>query len=78
LKKSEGLVSPLSVVFYEEYNSMLSLQETLQNNTNKIQAIVGNTGGIEREIPFGAAQTPSLDQFADEIDTMQFLTGIKK
>ena len=78
LKESQDLVSPLGVVFYEEYDSVQSLQETLQNNANKIQAIVGSTGKVEREIPFGEAQTPSLNQFADEVDTMQFLTNIKK
>jgi hypothetical protein len=78
LKESQDLVSPLGVIFYEEYDSVASLRETLQNNASKIQATVGNTGKVEKEIPFGAAQIPSLDQFADEVDTMKFLIDIKK
>lgn len=77
VKESNQLVSPLAVLFYEEYDSLNALRETLKSQGDKIQAIVGNTGQIKNEIAFGAAQTPSLNQFADDIDTMDFLVGIK-
>lgn len=78
VKESDQLVSPLGVLFYEEYDSPQALQETLKSQESKIQAIVGNTGEIEGEIMFGTAQTPNINQFADNVDTMDFLVGIKK
>lgn len=78
VKESNQLVSPLGVLFYEEYDASQALQETLKSQESKIQAIVGNTGEIEGEIMFGTAQTPNINQFADNVDTMDFLVGIKK
>ena len=40
----------------------------IENRMEKIQCIVGN-----RNIPFGKAQSPHLWDYADGIDTLDFL-----
>jgi hypothetical protein len=47
------------------------LEAYLEENMDKIQAIVGRN-----YIPFGEAQCPKLTDFADGVDTMEFLTSI--
>lgn len=70
LHESDKLVSPISVVYYSYYNSEESLQEYLKINQDKIQCIVSKK---PEHIPFGQAQYPHLHDYADQIDTMEFL-----
>jgi hypothetical protein len=71
LSKNASLFTAVSQVNYEYYNSNQDL-ESLQNNEN-IQCVVGH-----RAIPFGQAQKPSLQDYADGADTMQFAMGLTK
>ena len=57
-------ISQLNYSFYEDENKVL---ESLKDNED-IQCICGHLG-----IPFGQAQCPSLMDYADGVDTMQFL-----
>jgi len=70
LKECQDLVSPISVLFYEVYESEELLNEKLQELESKIQCVVGN--GIGR-VPFGTAQNPEPWEYADGVDTMTFL-----
>ncbi|WP_339877353.1 acyl-CoA reductase [uncultured Algoriphagus sp.] len=70
LRESESLVSPISVLFYEVYDSAESLNEKLNHQASKIQCIVGRGGD---RVPFGTAQSPEPWEYADGVDTMDFL-----
>ncbi|WP_339755465.1 acyl-CoA reductase [Algoriphagus aquimarinus] len=70
LKESEALVSPISVLFYEVYESIELLNEKLQQLEPKIQCVVGNG---DEKVPFGTAQNPEPWEYADAVDTMAFL-----
>ncbi len=59
--------SAVSVLHYRYYNDQESLLNELQESAD-IQAIIGKGG-----LPFGTAQQPRLDDYADAVDTMQFL-----
>jgi hypothetical protein len=72
LQETERLVSPISVVYYEYYKDRKSLNDSLNGMASKIQCIVENTS--ESNIKFGQTQFPQLGDFADQIDTMKFLT----
>ncbi len=69
LTENESAFAPVSQVNYAFYNEPKTLVKSLQNNTN-IQCIAGK--GF---VPFGKTQSPSLTDYADGIDTMQFLTS---
>lgn len=66
LVENEPLFSPISQVNYSFYDTVTAVKESLQGN-NDVQCIVG-TG-----IPFGQSQIPALMDYADGVDTMQFL-----
>ncbi|MFY7900242.1 MAG: hypothetical protein ACOVNY_08665 [Chitinophagaceae bacterium] len=72
LAEEKSFFSPVSQINYEYYQleEENSLYQELQNNA-AIQCVVGKKG-----ISFGKAQKPSLQNYADGIDTMQFLTSL--
>lgn len=76
LRKSEALVSPISVLFYENYSSNAQLDTFISNTQDKIQCIVSQNGWYPNSLPFGKAQMPALSDYADGIDTMSFLTNL--
>jgi acyl-CoA reductase LuxC len=67
LTENDSVFAPVSQVNYSSYNESKTLIKSLQNNQD-IQCIVGNNF-----TPFGQSQSPSLTDYADNIDTMQFL-----
>lgn len=73
LKESQQLVSPLSVVFYEEYSSDEELSQKLSDLNDKLQCVVGSNSEF---VPFGQSQKPTLSDFADGVDTMKFLISL--
>ena len=75
LKKDLNLVSPISVLFYEAYHTIDAIQERLQ--ANKIQCIVASPQlDIAHTVNFGQAQIPALTDYADGVDTLEFLTHL--
>jgi hypothetical protein len=72
LQESERLVSPISVLFYQYYNSEDDLINTIIQEREKLQCIVGNEALCT--VPFGQTQMPGLKDYADDIDTLAFLS----
>ncbi len=70
LSENESIFSAISNVHYSYYENSDVLNEKLANN-NDIQCIVGK--GFT---PFGKAQTPQLNDYADGVDTMKFLNEL--
>ena len=68
LKEDKRLFSPVSVLNYEYFESQSTVKEQLDLLSENIQCIVG-----KRYIPFGRAQSPCLWDYADGIDTVEFL-----
>jgi len=62
--------SAVSVLHYRYYDDKQALIEEL-TRSNDIQAIIG-----DYFIPFGASQKPALGEYADGVDTMEFLCGL--
>lgn len=77
VKESPQLVSPLSVLYYEEYESLDTLSKNLKNLEDKIQCIVGKPIKGLNIVPFGEAQYPEVWDYADGVDTLKFLFGLK-
>ncbi|MBT9189376.1 acyl-CoA reductase [Zobellia russellii] len=72
LKEDKSYSSPIASLFYERYDSLYNLKERLSQDTNELQCIVGE-GVIDTEIAFGNTQQPSLTDYADNVDTVDFL-----
>ena len=76
VRESEELVSPISVIFYETYQSEAELNLRLASQQDKIQAITSEHGWYAGSIPFGTAQEPALWDYADGVDTLEFLDAL--
>lgn len=72
LKEEESYGSPIASLFYEHYENVEELKSKLISEEDKIQCIV-SSGFIDDEISFGETQKPSLNDYADGIDTVNFL-----
>ena len=72
--ENEGIASPIAMIFYEHYSDFESLAQTLTHRVDEIQCIVSKKpiAGIP-SFGFGEAQKPSLTDYADGVDTLQFL-----
>src|SRR5690606_25251108 len=73
---SQQLVSPISVLYYEPYNNAMDLNSKIDAAQEKIQCIVSEGGWFQNSFPFGKAQEPELDDYADGVDVMRFLEEV--
>ncbi|MCC9136248.1 acyl-CoA reductase [Pontibacter silvestris] len=71
--ESDQTVSPISVLFYETFSSLSNLRQKLSGAKDKIQCVVSAHGWFEGSIPFGEAQNPMVWDYADGVDTLDFL-----
>lgn len=72
LVKDEGFSSPVSVIYYDTFSSREQLADELALKTEKIQCMVS-----ENDISFGQTQYPLPYEYADNKDTIKFLTSLK-
>jgi hypothetical protein len=75
IKEDMGYASPISSVFYEYYNDLEEVKKRLVNEKDQIQCIVSNNL-IPNSIPFGTTQKPELWDYADDVDTVEFLLSL--
>jgi hypothetical protein len=71
LKQDSSLASPTGSLYYEYYSDESVLRKTLEIRVDEIQCIVSR-----HDIPFGGSQRPALWDYADGIDTLEFLQDI--
>lgn len=74
LTESANLVSPISVVFFERYLDQTDLQHKIQSHGEKLQCIVSANGWYTNSVAFGKGQQPEVWDYADNVDTMKFLS----
>jgi len=75
LKEDHRYSSPIATLFYEFYDSRKTLKKRLNKDHTKIQCVVASNF-LDSEIKFGCTQTPNLWDFADNVDTIEFLLKI--
>ncbi len=73
MKEDQGLHSPLAVLFYEFYNDSALLNKSLKDQSESIQCVVSNFW--DGAVKFGEAQQPKLWDYADGINTIEFLSS---
>ena len=81
LTENEGLVSPISVVYFQTYQTLADANAWLIQRTDRIQVVASAQNWFSSRIPlsgvaFGQTQRPSLTDYADGIDTMTFLSNL--
>ncbi|MBP1840854.1 acyl-CoA reductase [Formosa algae] len=75
IKEDQSFSSPIATIFYEYYNDVNTLKNDLFSKKSDIQCVVSK-GIIDYEIVFGNTQSPNLWNYADNVDTVDFLLKI--
>ena len=75
IKEDESYSSPIATIFYEYYDNPIDLKIKLHQEKESIQCIVSK-GFIENEVSFGQTQHPNLWDYADGVNTLEFLSKI--
>jgi len=80
LVPSDSLFAPISVLHYRSYHNTEALLKALPK-AEETQCVIARHAVLPEAIPtipFGAAQHPQLSDYADQIDTLSFLSTLKK
>ncbi len=75
MQQNANLASPIGFVYYDYYNDITDVLDQIELHKEKIQSIVTNED-IPGKISFGKAQMPGINDFADNVDTMEFLSNL--
>lgn len=75
LKEDKSIHTPVSVIHYEYYSDIDSVVKEMDSLKEEIQCIVSNDSEIS-EIKFGQSQKPKWTDYADNIDTVDFLNNL--
>ncbi|MCB0577724.1 MAG: acyl-CoA reductase [Phaeodactylibacter sp.] len=77
LREDASLQSRIASLHFEYYGSPEGLEQELESRKGQIQCIVARDGLLKQPAyPFGTAQEPQLWDYADGVDTMEFLLGL--
>lgn len=72
LKESNKIGSPVGTIYFEYYDCLEDVFKIIENNSEKIQCVVSKTKGVNKTY-FGQTQEPKIDDYADNVDTFDFL-----
>ena len=72
LKEDNSISSPISCLYYSYYDNRRELDQAIAANREDIQCVVSSNDKNDHVL-FGEAQYPQIDDYADNIDTMDFL-----
>lgn len=78
LKQDNGYHSPIGVLFYEYYTSLDKLVQKLNEDREQLQCITGQEIHGLDTIPFGKTQSPELWDYADNVNSIEFLINLVK
>ncbi len=74
--ENDALVSPISVLYYQTYQTQADASVWLTGHADQIQVVASAQGWYPNSIPFGQTQRPGLTDYADGVDTMAFVATL--
>nr|WKN38108.1 acyl-CoA reductase [Tunicatimonas sp. TK19036] len=80
-RQSDQLVSPISVVYYEPYKTQEEVSQKLIASEQKIQCVVASQPLYPEQVnhvTFGKAQQPELWDYADGVNTLDFVQSVSQ
>ena len=75
LKEDSSYASPIATLFYEYYDELEHLKTRLESERESIQCVVAKEFDGEH-VDFGQTQKPRLWDYADGVDTLEFLSKL--
>lgn len=77
LVENEAMTSRIATMHYEFYEDVNEVEKALLTRTDKLQLVASNLDLTGLNVKkFGEAQQPSLSDYADGIDSLEFLTKL--
>jgi hypothetical protein len=76
VKEDESLHSRLATVHYSFFDKPEEIQDYIIANNQAIQVVVSQKSKLWTSVEFGQSQAPKLNDYADNIDTMEFLLSL--
>lgn len=76
LQEAEAVSTPLSIIHYTRYTNREDLELQLAQQKDDIQCIVSKDETIPGALPLGTSQQPQLWDYADNVDTLDFLLSL--
>ena len=76
LVENQNYASPIGMIYYEFYDDIKAVNRRLETDSELLQCIVSNDPHITRAEPFGSAQSPTLSDYPDGIDTLRWLLAV--
>jgi len=75
LKEDNSFSSPIATLYYEKYSSQEELQQILEKEKENLQCVVSQN--LKKDhLAFGKTQHPNLSDYADKVDTLEFLLNL--
>ncbi len=78
IREDPSLFSPLSVLNFEKYHSLENAKSLIAGHQPDLQCLLSFQGKWENSIPFGMAQKPKIDDYADGVNTLKFLNSLSE
>ena len=77
MKEDISIFSPVCVLYYEYYKEIDDIIDFVNENRKSLQCVVSK-GLFSRElhVDFGCSQIPRLWDYADNIDTIEFILSL--
>ena len=71
IRENTDLHSPVGVLYFQRYKNESEVKNYLDAQKDHIQCIVGH-----KQVPFGYSQRPVISDFADNVNTLEFLVNL--
>ncbi len=80
LRENDSFYSPVAVLNYEFYDSVNEFNNYLLSSENLLQCVATNIknsfDNLKGKIPLGRCQQPELNDYADNVNTLEFLYNL--
>ena len=73
LVENQTYASPIGMIYYEYYDDIENVNRRLTADTEQLHGIVSHDPHITHAEPFGSAQSPTLSDYPDGMDTLCWL-----
>ncbi len=72
-QEKDGLHAPIATLNYHFYDEISEAVQYIQQHQEELQCVVSHAKVIDNALPFGQAQMPELWDYADGVNTLEFL-----
>lgn len=76
LKEDASLQSRLATIHYSFYENLEDVQNDIIQHHEDLQVVVSQENPLWKSVAFGQAQRPGLSDYADHVDTIDFLLSL--